>query len=198
MGWRLTAVLEWLFQGVGVPVLRAVMPLFFRREYLSGRHFEVGGSGWRWASRSLLTQRILRYNRHVPWPVSPFIIIINPYNLIFDIDDLNNFQSMGCYFQNSSAEIVIGRGTYIAPNTGFITANHDPSDPNRHLPSERIVLGEKCWVGMNAIVMPGVVLGPHTVVGAGAVVTKSFPDGHVVLVGAPARPTKRVDPADES
>lgn len=187
MGWRLTALLDWLFRHLTVPVLRATGPLFFDRQYLSGRHFGPGGEGWRWVARSLLTQRVLRYNRHIPWPVSPFSVISNAQNLAFHVDDLNNFQSFGCYFQNFSARISIGRGTYIAPNAGLITANHDPVDPSHHLPGADIVLGEQCWIGMNAIILPGVTLGAHTVVGAGAVVTSSFPAGHVVLAGVPAR-----------
>jgi acetyltransferase-like isoleucine patch superfamily enzyme len=58
------------------------------------------------------------------------------------------------------------------------------------LPGKDIHLGEKCWIGMNAVILPGVVLGPGTVVGAGAVVTKSFPEGHVVLAGIPAKAVK--------
>jgi acetyltransferase-like isoleucine patch superfamily enzyme len=52
-------------------------------------------------------------------------------------------------------------------------------------------------VGMNAVILPGVVLGPATVVAAGAIVTKSFPDGFCIVAGVPARVirrTKEVDP----
>jgi acetyltransferase-like isoleucine patch superfamily enzyme len=190
MGWRLSALLEWVYRNVGVPVLKLIGPMFFQRQYLVGRHFEEGGEGWRWVARSILTQRVLRFNRHIPWPVSPFIIISNGQNLAFHVDDLNNFQTMGCYFQNFAGRISIGRGTYVAPNAGLITANHDLINPGRHLAGSDIMLGEHCWIGMNATIMPGVVLGPHTVVGAGAVVTKSFPDGHVVLAGVPAKPIR--------
>ena len=71
-------------------------------------------------------------------------------------------------------------------NVGIITANHDPADLTRHLPGEDVVLGEQCWVGMNATILPGVHLGPHTVVGAGAVVKGTLePNG--VYAGVPAR-----------
>jgi acetyltransferase-like isoleucine patch superfamily enzyme len=143
-------------------------------------------------ARSLLTQRILRYNRDIPWPVSPQIVVSDPRKIEFHPDDLNNFQGFGTYYQNFAARIVIGQGTYIAPNTGFITANHDPENPARHLPGKDIVLGRECWVGMNATLMPGVTLGDHTVVAAGAVVTKSYPEGWVVLAGVPARPIRHL------
>jgi acetyltransferase-like isoleucine patch superfamily enzyme len=48
--------------------------------------------------------------------------------------------------------------------------------------SMSILLMFRLGIGMNAIVLPGVVLGPHTVVGAGAVVTKSFEDSYCVVV----------------
>ena len=155
MGWRLALLAEWLFRNVAVPALRLAGPLFFDRKYLAGRHFSDSGDGWRWVARSILTQRILRYNRHVPWPVSPFIIVGNARNITFDVDDLNNFQTIGNYFQSYAGRITLGRGSYIAPNTGFITANHDPLDPSVHRPGADIVLGECCWVGMNATIMPG-------------------------------------------
>lgn len=192
MGWRLARLLDWLFHHAGIPILKVIGPLFFDRTYLTGRHFEPGGDGWRWVSRSILTQRLLRYNRQVPWPVSPFIVISNPRNLSFHVDDLNNFQTIGCYFQNFAGRITIGRGTYIAPNTGFITANHDFMNPSVHLPGADVTLGEHCWIGMNAVILPGVTLGPHTVVGAGAVVTQSFPEGRVIVAGVPAKVVKRL------
>ena len=40
----------------------------------------------------------------------------------FDVNDLNNFQHFGCYFQNYDAKIIIGKGTYISLNVGIITA----------------------------------------------------------------------------
>ncbi len=47
-------------------------------------------------------------------------------------------------------------------------------------------IGDNCFLGMNAIIMPGVTLGNNVIVGAGSVVTKSFPDD-VVIAGNPAK-----------
>ena len=55
------------------------------------------------------------------------------------------------------------------------------------MPGKDIIIGKKCWIGMNSVILPGVVLGDHTIVGAGAVVTKSFVDGNCVIGGNPAR-----------
>ncbi|MHB8926883.1 MAG: acyltransferase [Bacillota bacterium] len=172
-----------------ISVLALIGPLFFDRKYLRGRHF-TSGIGWRWVWRSIWLQKVLGFNRHVPWPVSPLIVVANPRNLVFDPDDLNNFQHFGCYFQNYSAKITIGKGTYIAPNVGVITANHDPADLNSHRPAEDVVIGERCWIGMNSVILPGVTLLPGTIVAAGSVVNRSFAEGNCLIGGVPARVLK--------
>ena len=130
-------------------------------------------------------------NQTVPWPVSSQIRIINPSNIIFDPDDLNNFQGFGNYFQ-AIGKITIGRGTYIAPNVGLITSNHNLEDLDKHDPPKPIYLGEKCWIGMNSMILPGVTLGPHTIVGAGSVVIDSFEKGNCVIAGNPAKIVKKL------
>ena len=138
-------------------------------------------------------QKIIGYNRHVPFPVSHRNNIGNARHIIFDNDDLNNFQNFGCYFQAYDGFIYIGKGTWIAPNVGLITQNHNISHLNVHTEAKDIIIGEECWIGMNSILLPGVKLGAHTVVGAGAVVTKSFPEGYCVLVGNPAYKKKEIE-----
>lgn len=49
------------------------------------------------------------------------------------------------------------------------------------------MIGDKCWIGMNAMVLPGVVLSKGTIFGAGSVVTKSFEQGNCVIAGNPAK-----------
>jgi hypothetical protein len=181
-----------LLKHLTIRFLKFVAPLFFHSHFLKGKHFEQSTKGWRWVMNALWFQKILGFNRSVPWPISPYIKIANPENLIFDLDDLNNFQSFGCYYQNFGAKIYLGKGTYIAPNVGLITTNHDPMNPDHHLPGKDIHIGKSCWIGMNAVILPGVVLGDYTTVAAGAVVTKSFPEGYTILAGVPARVIKNL------
>src|SRR5690606_16975977 len=140
--------------------------LFFDSKYLRGRHFDNEFRGYLWAVRAIWCRNILRLAPVRPWPIALGSSVSNPDNVIFDPSDLNNFQSPGVYMQNFKARIVIGKGTYIAPNVGLITANHDLEELDAHQSGKDIILGEKCWIGMNAIILPGVILGARTIVAA--------------------------------
>lgn len=54
----------------------------------------------------------------------------------------------------------------------------------------RIHVGDGSWIGVHAIVLPGVTIGKNCVVAAGAVVTKDVPD-FCVVVGNPAKIVRR-------
>lgn len=97
----------------------------------------------------------------------------------------------GCYLQGAGT-IRFGDYVQLAPNVGILSANHDLYD-QRKFNVAPIVIGDYSWIGMNSVVLPGVILGPRTIVAAGAVVTKSFPDGYCVLAGVPAKVVKYLD-----
>lgn len=50
----------------------------------------------------------------------------------------------------------------------------------------KIVIEDNCFIGMNAIILPGVTIGKNCVIGAGSIVTKDIP-ANSVAVGNPAR-----------
>ena len=163
------------------PFFLVFLSLFFDRKYLTGRHFNEGLVGFLWAFRAIWIRNILRLSSPNPWPTGLTCNVLVPNNIFFHPDDLNNFQSPGTYFQNFKGCIHIGRGSYIGPNVGIITANHKLDDLDAHQEGRDVVIGERCWIGMNAVILPGVMLGPCTVVAAGSVVNKSFPEGHSVI-----------------
>ena len=173
----------------------------YDRKYLKGCWFRgrAGGIcslGWEWVVRDAWGKIFGQNNKKARFPINQHCVAVEPQNILFDPDDLNNFQSFGIYFQ-AIGTITIGKGTYIGPNTGIITANHDPEDPENHLEPKPVVIGEKCWIGMNSVILPGVTLGTGTVVGAGSIVTKSFPEGHCVIAGNPAKIIRTLNTTEE-
>ncbi|MFI3290260.1 MAG: gamma carbonic anhydrase family protein [Opitutales bacterium] len=56
-------------------------------------------------------------------------------------------------------------------------------------------IGDRCLIGMGAIVIDGAVIGDECIIGAGALVTKNtvIPDGSMVL-GSPAKVVKALSP----
>ena len=91
----------------------------------------------------------------------------------------------GMYIQAING-VEIGNDTIIAPGVKIISANHNFEEFHKHDFAEPIRIGEKCWLGANCIILPGVQLGKGVIVGAGAVVTKSFPDNSIIG-GIPAK-----------
>ncbi len=133
-------------------------------------------------------QRILRVNGKVPWMVHFTSYVSGDVKIGRNVW-ISFAVSGGCYVQGING-IEIGDDTLIAPGVKIISANHDMRDLSRSIKGPPIIIGKRCWIGANAVILPGVELGDGVVVAAGAVVTKSFPEGTVVA-GVPAAPIRR-------
>lgn len=130
-------------------------------------------------------QRILRVNSHVPWPVHWSSNVGHPSLIVRKSYRPYPGYLPGQYIQAING-IVIGHNVRLGPGIKLISANHNLCDYDVHDMAEPIEIGDNCWLGANAIILPGVRLGDHVVVAAGAVVTRSF--GNNCLVGGvPAR-----------
>ncbi|MBP3938984.1 MAG: sugar O-acetyltransferase [Clostridia bacterium] len=95
--------------------------------------------------------------------------------------------------------IYVGDYTLIGPNVTIATAGH-PIDPDLRAKAYQfnrsIRIGNNCWIGAGAIILPGVTIGDNTVIGAGSVVTKDIPSG-VVAVGNPCRVLREIGEHDK-
>lgn len=90
--------------------------------------------------------------------------------------------------------LVIGNDVMMGPNVSIYTQNHETENIYKPMrlqtaPKEKVTIGNDCWIGANAVILPGVTIGNGVIVGAGAVVTKSVPD-YAVVGGVPAKVIK--------
>lgn len=108
-------------------------------------------------------------------------------------------------FQGSPEKLKIGKFCQIAKGAQFITAsaNHPMTgissypfavfDPPRFMTyrsslprGDDTVVGNDCWIGREAVLMPGATLGNGVIVGTRAVVTGHVPD-YAIVAGNPAK-----------
>ena len=95
----------------------------------------------------------------------------------------------GCCIDVRSG-LTIGDDVSISPEVAILTTQHDLNDPEFSLQGKRVVIEDHVWIGMRAMVLPGVTIGRGAVIAAGAVVTKDVAPLDIVA-GVPARPVGR-------
>ena len=94
--------------------------------------------------------------------------------------------------------ISIGRNTKIT--SGVVILAHDYSSSVLvHTHNEILLaggkqttIGDNCFIGVNAIIMPGKHIGNNCIIGSGAVITTDIPD-NVVVAGNPAKVIMTID-----
>lgn len=119
-------------------------------------------------------------------------------NNILEIGD-DSYVGMNSILNGYSAKLTIGAHVSIAQNVNIMT----DSGPNasellqKIYPIEKaeISIGNHCWIGTSAIIMPGVKLGNFCIVAANSYVNSSFED-YSIIGGTPARLIKKIDPAE--
>ena len=94
------------------------------------------------------------------------------------------------------AEVTVGERSLFGPGCQLITVEHPVNDADARAAGwERgrpITIGDNCWFGAGAMVMPGVTIGDNCVIAAGAVVAKDVPDNSLVG-GVPAKLIRTLD-----
>jgi maltose O-acetyltransferase len=126
--------------------------------------------------------------------------------LHYRIGKRSNVQ-MGCFFTGDVIEIgnntVINRGCYldgrmglyvgdnvsISPEVYILTLQHDHDDPWFSTKGSSVYIEDRVWIGVRAIILPGVQIGEGAVIAAGAVVNKNVPP-YTIVGGIPAAPIK--------
>lgn len=112
--------------------------------------------------------------------------------------------NMNCTFVDCN-KIIIGSQVLIASNVQIYTAAHPVELEKRLTPDWNaesgeyfcrtyalpVTIGDGCWIGGGAIILPGVTIGKGTVIGAGSVVTKDIPE-NCVAAGNPCRVLRKL------
>ena len=136
-------------------------------------------------------QRLLGFNRRVPWPVH-FTSIVVYHDRIQTGNRVNPGDNPGCYIQGANG-IIFGSNIRVGVNVCIVSANHSQDDYDRWHQEDPIRIGDNVWIGANAVILPGVQIGSNVIVGAGSVVAKSIPD-NTIAAGNPCRILKTKPP----
>lgn len=89
---------------------------------------------------------------------------------------------------DARGSLKIGANVSISPECYIITSSHDPHSScfGGAIKPTAVAIEDYAWLGVRAIVLPGVTIGRGAIVGAGAVVTRDVPD-MAIVAGNPAR-----------
>lgn len=112
----------------------------------------------------------------------------------------------GCHFYSPRTTTVdirtdwisIGKNTKIASGVVILAHDYSPSvlihTHNELLLAggKQTTIGENCFIGTNAIILPGRQIGNNCIIGAGSIVTSNIPD-NMVVAGNPAKQIMHVD-----
>ncbi len=102
--------------------------------------------------------------------------------------------NIGCLL-NLGAKITIGKNVGFGHHVVILTQSHTIGGPEYRsgtLYAKPVVIGDGCWIGARATILPGVTVGEGAVVAAGAVVSRDVRP-HTVVGGVPARELKELD-----
>lgn len=124
--------------------------------------------------------------------ISPGWTILQPHQLfIGDSVSIGHLFYCAC---SSKGTVTIGSNSIIAARVTITTATHDYNviPMNAVGINKSVVIEGNVWIGIGAIILPGVTIHEGAVVGAGAVVTKDVDANHIVG-GVPARTLKVID-----
>lgn len=107
-----------------------------------------------------------------------------------------SYVNRNCRFEGAQMKgrVSIGSNVCVGFGVSFCTVSHHVGDHERRAGDfyvADIVVGNGCWIGANATILPGVTIGDGCVIAAGAVVNGDCePDG--LYAGVPARLVKRL------
>ncbi|WP_176444473.1 DapH/DapD/GlmU-related protein [Rhodococcoides kyotonense] len=99
-------------------------------------------------------------------------------------------------FIDATGEVKLGSNVAIGPGSTILTVTHHIGPAAKRRGLEQLVLpvkiGDGCWIGANATILPGVKIGESSVIAAGSVVTSDC-KANSVYGGVPAKFLKSIE-----
>lgn len=83
-------------------------------------------------------------------------------------------------------EIKIGSHSVVSQRSYVCAGSHKIGSLSFEIISDRIIIGDECWVATDVFICPGVTIGYGAIIGARSTVTKDLP-GESIAMGTPAR-----------
>lgn len=125
-------------------------------------------------------QKIIGFNRNVPWPVD-FRSKILGYEYIKKGIMCDPGDNIGIYI-NAYGGLILGNNVNIGQNTVITTTNHDIYD-HRKISTKKmgVVIGNNVWIGANCSIVAGVKIGNNVTIGAGCTIRKNIPSNTIVI-----------------
>ena len=129
--------------------------------------------------RYFFMQKIMGFNRHVPWPVDFRSKILGVEHIKKGImcDPGDN---IGIYI-NAYGGLELGDNVNIGQNTIITTTNHNIYDHRKLGKKRGIKIGNNVWIGANCSILAGVKIGNNVTIGAGCTIRDDIPSNSLVI-----------------
>lgn len=174
---------------------------WFYRKFIYGRKFKKFGKGSFVSPFSeIINMHDVAIGNNVTVLHSAWIVAIRDYMgekfepeiVIGDNTYIGHGATLSC-----ANKLILGSDVTIGDNVYISDNSHGYEDVTRNIYKQKlkvgtIKIGDRSWIGKNAVIAHNVEIGEHSVVGANSFVGKSVPP-FTVVSGNPAVPIKKYD-----
>ena len=123
-------------------------------------------------------QKIIGFNRYIPWPVH-FTTVIRDWQKIEKGICCDPGDSQGVYI-NAGGGLKLGNNVEIGQKSTIVTTHHHKYDFRKKGFKQGVTIGNDVWIGSNCVITAGVNIGDNVVIGAGCVIRQDVPSNTVV------------------
>jgi len=153
------------------PIIHLAYPQFKR---------QIGYGSYSWIFKEFFVmQKIIGFNRRIPWPVH-FTTVIRDWEKIEKGICCDPGDNRGIYI-NAAGGLKFGNDVEIGPNATIVTINHYKYDYRKKGFKKGVTIGNHVWIGSNCVITAGVNIGDNVVIGAGCVIRQDVPSNTVVM-----------------